>query len=75
LTRDLAESDILKDFDILPATNAIPKFKLGMMDFLLGLADMSGEMMRICVSYASTQQRERCFGIATFLKDLYTGLL
>lgn len=77
LTRDLAESDIVKDFEIPQGSTltSVPKFKLGLMDFLLGLADMSGEMMRICVSYASTSQRDKCFVISAFLKDIYTGWL
>lgn len=43
------------------------------MEFMLGLGDLSGEVMRRCITSLGTGDVETCFQSCTFLQSLYTG--
>lgn len=43
------------------------------MEFMLGLADLSGEVMRRCITSLGTGDVDTCFQMCTFLQSLYTG--
>lgn len=43
------------------------------MEFMLGLGDLGGEVMRRCVTSLGTGDVETCFQACTFLQSLYTG--
>lgn len=43
------------------------------MEFMLGLGDLSGEVMRRCITSLGTGDVETCFQACTFLQSLYTG--
>lgn len=43
------------------------------MEFMLGLGDLSGEVMRRCITSLGTGDVETCFQACNFLQSLYTG--
>lgn len=43
------------------------------MEFMLGLADLSGEIMRRCITSLGGGDVDTCFQACTFLQSLYTG--
>jgi len=43
------------------------------MEFMLGLADLSGEVMRRCITSLGSGDVETCFQACTFLQSLYKG--
>lgn len=43
------------------------------MEFMLGLGDVGGEVMRRCITSLGGGDIETCFHINTFLQALYTG--
>lgn len=43
------------------------------MEFMLGLADLSGEVMRRCITSLGSGDVQTCFKACTFLQSLYTG--
>lgn len=43
------------------------------MEFMLGLADLSGEVMRRCITSLGSGDVETCFQACTFLQSLYCG--
>eukprot|EP00455_Lapot_gusevi_P021172 TRINITY_DN2226_c0_g1_i2.p1 TRINITY_DN2226_c0_g1~~TRINITY_DN2226_c0_g1_i2.p1 ORF type:complete len:184 (-),score=50.84 TRINITY_DN2226_c0_g1_i2:47-598(-) len=49
------------------------KFELPMTDYLLGICDTSGELMRFAVNTVSKGDRESAFVICDFLRDLFVG--
>lgn len=46
-----------------------------MVDYVLGLNDLTGELMRYCINQVSCGQLETAFDICRFLTNLYTGML
>lgn len=45
------------------------------VEFILGIGDFTGELMRKCINSLGTGNIEDCFKICNFVKDLYTGFL
>lgn len=45
------------------------------VEFILGIGDFTGELMRKCINSLGTGNIEDCFKICHFVKDLYTGFL
>uniref|UniRef100_A0A2M4ARS9 Putative translin associated factor x n=1 Tax=Anopheles triannulatus TaxID=58253 RepID=A0A2M4ARS9_9DIPT len=45
------------------------------LDFVLGLGDLSGEIMRKCINGLGSGQVDSCFGHCRFMQDLYRGFL
>lgn len=43
------------------------------IEFMLGLGDLSGEVMRRCITSLGTGDVETCFQACTFLQSLYSG--
>lgn len=43
------------------------------MEFMLGLADLSGEIMRRCITSLGGGDVQTCFKACTFMQSLYTG--
>lgn len=41
----------------------------------MGIADLTGELTRLCIHCASTEHRNKSFLIASFLKEVYKGFL
>lgn len=46
-----------------------------MVDYVLGLNDLSGELMRYCINKISSGHIETAFDICRFLSHLYVGML
>lgn len=51
------------------------KLLLQPTDFLLGLGDVGGEVMRRCINSLGSGDFETCLQTCTFLQSLYTGLV
>lgn len=43
------------------------------VEFMLGLADLSGEVMRKCVNSLGNGDIDACFNVCNFLQNLYSG--
>jgi predicted translin family RNA/ssDNA-binding protein len=41
-------------------------------DYAMGIADLSGELMRLCVNSVATGSQDQCERILAFMEDLYT---
>ena len=46
---------------------------LALSDFLLGLADLTGELMRLCINSVGSGNRELPFSLLPFFRALYCG--
>ncbi|XP_037274335.1 translin-associated protein X-like [Rhipicephalus microplus] len=61
-----------------PAAQAPPgKFSLEIvpLDYMLGIADLTGELMRKCINAVGQGDLEEPFVLCRFLRDMYTGFL
>lgn len=45
------------------------------VDYVLGLNDLTGELMRYCINQVACGQIENAFNVCQFLCNLYTGML
>lgn len=45
------------------------------VEFILGIADFTGELMRKCINSLGAGNTEDCFKICNFVKHIYTGFL
>lgn len=43
------------------------------IEYMLGLADLSGEIMRKCINALNNGDIERCLKACNFIQDLYSG--
>eukprot|EP01114_Cavostelium_apophysatum_P023136 TRINITY_DN8621_c0_g1_i1.p1 TRINITY_DN8621_c0_g1~~TRINITY_DN8621_c0_g1_i1.p1 ORF type:complete len:267 (+),score=52.92 TRINITY_DN8621_c0_g1_i1:107-802(+) len=68
LTIEKAENDIKKTF------SKELKFSITMEDFLLGIADLTGELMRACITAASNRQVEFCTDALAFMRVISNGI-
>ena len=50
-------------------------FPLAKVDYVLGVADLTGELMRLCVNVASSEDSHVVFRILHFVGSIYTGFL
>eukprot|EP01097_Dermamoeba_algensis_P002310 TRINITY_DN1922_c0_g1_i2.p1 TRINITY_DN1922_c0_g1~~TRINITY_DN1922_c0_g1_i2.p1 ORF type:complete len:212 (+),score=38.57 TRINITY_DN1922_c0_g1_i2:39-674(+) len=48
-------------------------FRITISDYMLGIADLTGEMMRLCINYASSNNKEYCFTICEFVRKILLG--
>jgi len=48
-------------------------FHLNFEDYIQGVADLTGELMRLCVTSASGGNREVCYKIVDFMRIVYRG--
>ncbi|OWR54721.1 putative translin associated factor X [Danaus plexippus plexippus] len=48
---------------------------LPQIDYMLGLADLTGELMRKAINSISSGDSHECFSACQFVRDLYTGYL
>ena len=46
-----------------------------MTEFYLGIADLTGELMRLCIMSTSRGDLNTPFEVAQFLRQIYTGFL
>ncbi|XP_031825513.1 translin associated factor X isoform X1 [Nomia melanderi] len=44
-------------------------------EYILGIADLTGELMRKCINNLGTQDIDNCYQICNFVKKMYTGFL
>ncbi|XP_060533602.1 translin-associated protein X [Cylas formicarius] len=44
-------------------------------DFILGIADFTGELMRKCINVLSVGNVNECFKLCNFVRSIYTGFL
>lgn len=44
-------------------------------EYVLGLADFTGELMRKCINNLSSGKIEECFKFCNYVKDILTGYL
>lgn len=61
-----------------PAAQTPPgKFSLEIvpLDYMLGIADLTGELMRKCINAVGQGDLEEPFVLCRFLRDMYTGFL
>lgn len=56
-------------------SDVIVETLLPMTDFLLGIADLTGELMRRAINSISSGDSEECFVSCQIVRDLYTGFL
>lgn len=49
--------------------------KLVPSEFILGLADLTGEVMRLCINSLGSGERNTCFDICKFLQNIYSKYL
>ncbi len=54
---------------------AVSPFPLSAIDYVLGLADLTGEMMRLCVNAAGSGDLELPFFIVKVLQDVYCSYI
>lgn len=69
-----AESEMANE----PASQSPPgKFSLEItpLDYMLGVADLTGELMRKCINAVGQGNLEEPFVLCRFLRDVYTGFL
>ncbi|KAL1436780.1 hypothetical protein MTO96_049324 [Rhipicephalus appendiculatus] len=45
------------------------------LDYMLGIADLTGELMRKCINAVGQGDLEEPFVLCRFLRDMYTGFL
>lgn len=43
------------------------------IEYMLGLADLSGEIMRKCINALNNGDIDRCLKACNFIQDLYSG--
>lgn len=56
-------------------TEKILKTHLPPEEYILGIADLSGELMRKCINNLGSGNIEDCFSICNFVKHMYNGFL
>jgi len=49
--------------------------KVTPVDYLLGVADLTGELMRLCISSVGNGDIDTPFELSQFLRQIYDGLL
>ncbi|XP_077299717.1 translin associated factor X [Arctopsyche grandis] len=52
-----------------------PSLIIRPLDFMLGVLDYTGELMRMCINKSSSSDTEICFTIRTVMQQLYLGFL
>jgi len=67
LTIQKAEEDILNSF------STKKRFEIPLEDFLCGIADLTGELMRACVDAVTAGQDQFCFQCTDFMRVVYDG--
>lgn len=69
-------SDINKDFSYPEEdSNKVTTLLFPEVEFILGIGDFTGELMRKCINSLGAGNTEDCFKICNFVKDIYTGFL
>jgi len=71
LTPQIAE----RDFVFPCEDSADLTLNLPMTEFYLGIADLTGELMRLCIMSTSRGDLNTPFEVAQFLRQIYTGFL
>jgi predicted translin family RNA/ssDNA-binding protein len=51
------------------------KMHISPVDYILGVADLTGELMRKCISNLGSGNIEGCYHTCTFVRDIYSGFL
>lgn len=71
-----AESDIVAASEPTPETPpATIALEITPMDYILGIADLTGELMRKCINAVGQGNLEEPFVLCSFLRDVYTGFI
>ncbi len=70
---DKENENLVKEDRDDKVTGKVFKCMVQPMEFMLGLADLSGEVMRRCVTSLGTGDVETCFEACTFMQALYSG--
>lgn len=69
-------SDINKGFAYqADGTDKLVTLLFPEVEFILGIGDFTGELMRKCINSLGAGNTEDCFKICNFVKDIYTGFL
>lgn len=71
LTQQLAESDFIFSSE----NSGDLALCLPRTEFYLGIADLTGELMRLCITSTSRGDLKTPFEVAPFLRSIYTGFL
>jgi predicted translin family RNA/ssDNA-binding protein len=51
------------------------KTHISQVDYILGVADLTGELMRKCINNLGSGNIEGCFQTCTFVREIYSGFL
>ncbi|XP_069682641.1 translin-associated protein X isoform X2 [Periplaneta americana] len=56
-------------------TSVSIKTQVSPMDYILGVADLTGELMRKCINNLGSGNIEGCYQTCVFVRDIYSGFL
>ena len=78
LTKEKAEADLLKSNAkvhqlFLPNSSKGIPFIITDKDYLSGIADLTGELMRLCINTVPSGNHEFCNKITAFVRFIYDG--
>jgi predicted translin family RNA/ssDNA-binding protein len=48
-------------------------FKIEMMDYILGISDLTGELMRLCINSVALGKYDNVEHISSFMRQIYDG--
>lgn len=68
-----AEDDEIANNEVAVLKNL--KTPLPAIEFILGLADLSGELMRKCINSLGSGNIDDCFHTCNFVREMYKGFL
>jgi len=71
----LKQSEAEKDFVFPSPESEALTLTLPPTEFFLGIADLTGELMRLCITSTSKGDLSTPFEVAQFLRKIYTGFL
>ncbi|XP_071961814.1 translin-associated protein X-like [Antedon mediterranea] len=73
---NLTEAELDKESSgLLPETNKSEEIQLHLppLEYVLGLADLTGELMRCCINSIGHEDMDKPFELLTFMRNLYEG--
>lgn len=68
-------NEINKRFDYIEEDEKRVTLLFPEVEFILGIGDFTGELMRKCINSLGAGNTEDCFKICNFVKNIYTGFL
>jgi len=58
---------------ITPSNGELSSFHINFGDYIQGVADLTGELMRYCITSASSGNRDMCYQILDFMRIVHNG--